>query len=187
MNARYDYFLGYQAFSSHPADADCAARCCAKSQWNATHLGGFVVHSIRTASFQNGNIPTVQARVTDIVNARQPSHMKVVLFHSEKDEKMPLISSPIDGSPMREIERYGVKIDICQTSGGIWLDKGELEKIIMMIREEALQDGAVQNAPRSASYGDDRSYDDQPRSGQYPSKRQKREGVFENLMDIFDF
>mgnify|MGYP001794199153 FL=1 len=83
--------------------------------------------------------------------------MKVVLFHSEKDEKMPLISSPIDGSPMREIERYGVKIDICQTSGGIWLDKGELEKIIMMIREEALQDGAVQNAPRSASYGDDRS------------------------------
>ena len=100
---------------------------------------------------------------------------------------MPLISSPIDGSPMREIERYGVKIDICQTSGGIWLDKGELEKIIMMIREEALQDGASQNAPRARSYDDDRSYEQDPRSGGHSRKRQKRDGVFENLMDIFDF
>ena len=100
---------------------------------------------------------------------------------------MPLISSPIDGSPMREIERYGVKIDICQTSGGIWLDKGELEKIIMMIREEALQDGAVQNAPQANAYDHERSYQDHHRSSQHPPRRRKREGVFENLMDIFDF
>ncbi|MEL7116441.1 MAG: zf-TFIIB domain-containing protein, partial [Pseudomonadota bacterium] len=60
---------------------------------------------------------------------------------------MPLMSSPIDGSPMREIERYGVKIDICPTSGGIWLDKGELEKIIMMIRQEALEEGHASPTP----------------------------------------
>ncbi|MEM1065523.1 MAG: zf-TFIIB domain-containing protein [Pseudomonadota bacterium] len=100
---------------------------------------------------------------------------------------MPLISSPIDGSPMREIERYGVKIDICQTSGGIWLDKGELEKIIMMIREEALQDGGGHAAPGADVYDDDDEYD-RGESGTYQQRprRRKRESVFENLMDIFD-
>lgn len=97
---------------------------------------------------------------------------------------MPLISSPIDGSPMREIERYGVKIDICQTSGGIWLDKGELEKIIMMIREEALHDGGRHDTYAEDGYDDDETYQERaPRQG----KRRKRESVFENLMDIFDF
>lgn len=99
---------------------------------------------------------------------------------------MPLMSSPIDGSPMREIERYGVKIDICPSSGGIWLDKGELEKIIMMIREEALGEGG------SHDYADTRSYDDRPAYNNPPPmqerrpQRRKRESIFDNLMDIFD-
>lgn len=96
---------------------------------------------------------------------------------------MPLMSSPIDGSPMREVERYGVHIDICPTSGGIWLDKGELEKIIMMIREEALQesggyDGYEEPAPARA----------QPRQRQAEQRRprEKRDSIFDNIMDIFD-
>ncbi|MEM6375723.1 MAG: zf-TFIIB domain-containing protein [Pseudomonadota bacterium] len=103
---------------------------------------------------------------------------------------MPLITSPIDGSPMTEITRYGVKIDICPTSGGIWLDKGELEKIIMMIREEALEDGRGHSAPREQRYADD--YDDRPRrqsSDGYSDHRRPRRkggGIFDNLMDIFD-
>ena len=99
---------------------------------------------------------------------------------------MPLISSPIDGSPMREIERYGVKIDICTTSGGIWLDKGELEKIIMMIREEALQDGGSSHG-HGHEYEDGPSYEDEPRGRQDRPQRRKRDSVFENIMDIFDF
>lgn len=99
---------------------------------------------------------------------------------------MPLISSPIDGSPMKEVERYGVKIDICQTSGGIWLDKGELEKIIMMIREEALQDAGAQNVHVERSFDDEQTYQQQPQAGQQRPKRRKRESVFDNLMDIFD-
>jgi len=98
---------------------------------------------------------------------------------------MPLISSPIDGSPMREIERYGVKIDICQTSGGIWLDKGELEKIIMMIREEALEDGGAR-PPAAPAYREEPTYERQPERHQQRPQRRKRESVFENIMDIFD-
>ncbi len=99
---------------------------------------------------------------------------------------MPLISSPIDGSPMREIERYGVKIDICQTSGGIWLDKGELEKIIMMIREEALQDGGAHQASDAETYYEEPAYQEPRQTRQQRPQRRKRESVFENIMDIFD-
>ncbi|MEO0938376.1 MAG: zf-TFIIB domain-containing protein [Pseudomonadota bacterium] len=97
---------------------------------------------------------------------------------------MPLMSSPIDGSPMREVERYGVKIDICPTSGGIWLDKGELEKIIMMIRQEALEEQAPPPPP-TATYAEEyeepryQTREDRPR-------RRKRDSIFDNLMDIFD-
>ncbi|MEL6839370.1 MAG: zf-TFIIB domain-containing protein [Pseudomonadota bacterium] len=96
---------------------------------------------------------------------------------------MPLMTSPIDGSPMREVERYGVKIDICTTSGGIWLDKGELEKIIMAIREEALMDGGI---PAEEAYGDAHYYESPRPTRQARPKRRKRESMFESIMDIFD-
>ncbi|WP_223274966.1 zf-TFIIB domain-containing protein [Tateyamaria sp. syn59] len=101
------------------------------------------------------------------------------------------MSSPIDGSPMREIERYGVKIDICPTSGGIWLDKGELEKIIMMIREEGLREGGGHEARASDAYHDDAYHEEdayptrRKSHGQRP-RRRKRESIFENIMDIFE-
>ena len=99
---------------------------------------------------------------------------------------MPLMSSPIDGSPMREIERYGVKIDICQSSGGIWLDKGELEKIIMMIREEALHESTARTGHAEHGYDDEPAYDSRSASRGHRPQKRKREGIFENLMDIFD-
>jgi hypothetical protein len=34
---------------------------------------------------------------------------------------------PRDGAALKEQERHSVKIDVCPTCGGIWLDKGELE------------------------------------------------------------
>jgi Zn-finger nucleic acid-binding protein len=100
---------------------------------------------------------------------------------------MPLISSPIDGSPMREIERYGVKIDICQTSGGVWLDRGELEKIIVMIREEALREAGGHDVPPAPPYDrDPRSMAQRPGTQHRPQGK-KRDSMFDNLMDIFDF
>ncbi|WP_425040589.1 zf-TFIIB domain-containing protein [Primorskyibacter sp. S187A] len=104
---------------------------------------------------------------------------------------MPLMSSPIDGAPMREVERYGVKLDICPTSGGIWLDKGELEKIIMMIREEAMQDAGMPPPPPSGRVSG--GYQSQSRAAHgtyapqgHPPRKKKRDGLFDSLMDIFD-
>ncbi|MBI1339470.1 hypothetical protein GC169_04560 [bacterium] len=94
---------------------------------------------------------------------------------------MPLLTSPIDGSPMRQVHRFGVEFDVCPTSGGVWLDKGELEKIMVMIREEAAED-----ASRSArAYNRDRDYDDDDddrRRGGHGSR-----GRRSKLFDLFDF
>lgn len=45
--------------------------------------------------------------------------------------------SPITGEPMEEATYLGVVIDRCPTSGGVWLDKGELESILEKSRGEA--------------------------------------------------
>lgn len=104
---------------------------------------------------------------------------------------MPLLTSPIDGAPMKQINRFGIELDICPTSGGVWLDKGELEKLISFIKESADEDArhfasAKQGRP---DYDDDyyrynkRKYsDDDYRKGYY-----KKKCGMSRLMDLFDF
>ena len=45
-------------------------------------------------------------------------------------------TSPVSGKPMEHLVFKGVEIDRCQESGGVWLDKGELEKIIDAVLAE---------------------------------------------------
>jgi len=51
---------------------------------------------------------------------------------------MPLSTSPFDGAPMRQIQRYGIEFDVRRTTGGVWPDKGELDKLITLVRKETL-------------------------------------------------
>jgi Zn-finger nucleic acid-binding protein len=37
---------------------------------------------------------------------------------------------PVDGNKLRMSERDGVEIDYCPQCRGVWLDRGELDKII---------------------------------------------------------
>jgi Zn-finger nucleic acid-binding protein len=81
--------------------------------------------------------------------------------------------------------REGVEIDYCAQCRGVWLDRGELDKIIDRAgpagapvpppRQEA---GYRDDSPRAENYGDDRSRD--PRH----DKRRKKRSFLE---DIFDF
>lgn len=41
-----------------------------------------------------------------------------------------VLKSPISGEPMEQIALFGVNIDRCKQSGGIWLDSGELEQLL---------------------------------------------------------
>jgi Zn-finger nucleic acid-binding protein len=51
------------------------------------------------------------------------------------------MNCPVCNEKMKEIERSGVMIDLCPGCKGIWLDRGELEKLLAMdAGEEAKQD-----------------------------------------------
>ncbi len=78
---------------------------------------------------------------------------------------------PIDGTPLVMTDRSGVEIDYCPTCRGVWLDRGELDKII---ERNAAPPPPPQSAPKQ-----DRGYDDD-----YRPRKKRRESF---LSDIFDF
>ena len=81
---------------------------------------------------------------------------------------------PIDGEQLVMTDRSGVEIDYCPKCRGVWLDRGELDKII--------ERSAPPPAPQAATqrdYRDDRGYREEKRY-----KPKKRESL---LSEIFDF
>lgn len=95
--------------------------------------------------------------------------------------------SPIDGSPMRQINRYGIEIDVCPTSGGIWLDKGELEKLMVLLREEATNDHRSSYRNEAARRSDRYDYDEDDDRYEDHASRGGKKGKMSRIMDIFDF
>ncbi|MBU5405571.1 zf-TFIIB domain-containing protein [Paraeggerthella hongkongensis] len=83
-------------------------------------------------------------------------------------------------------ERQGIEIDYCPQCRGVWLDRGELDKII----ERSTSLAAPAAAP-SASYAsaperyDERRYEDKYRDDYYKKGKKKKRGDF--LGDLFDF
>jgi uncharacterized protein len=79
---------------------------------------------------------------------------------------------PVDGSQLVMSERSGIEIDYCPTCRGVWLDRGELDKII----ERSSADGAPAAPPAAA--------------GHYPSPhyqthgyKKRRKSFLEELFD----
>ena len=72
------------------------------------------------------------------------------------------MNCPTDGTELRMSDRQGIEIDYCPTCRGVWLDRGELDKIIE--RTALVMEGAPPDDPyRAASppaRSDDRRVDD---------------------------
>ena len=49
---------------------------------------------------------------------------------------MPLLMCPNDNGAMSTVERSGVHFDMCPTCRGVWLDRGELEKLMESARSD---------------------------------------------------
>ena len=49
---------------------------------------------------------------------------------------MPLLLCPNCNTSMQNVNRGGVEIDMCPSCRGVWLDRGELEKLLEGQREE---------------------------------------------------
>lgn len=47
---------------------------------------------------------------------------------------MTAIVCPVCTAPLKETVKDGVLIDICTQCGGVWLDRGELEKLLYSAR-----------------------------------------------------
>ncbi|MGL4609457.1 MAG: zf-TFIIB domain-containing protein [Trueperaceae bacterium] len=94
---------------------------------------------------------------------------------------MPLLTCPNDGGGMQEVNRNGVLLDMCPTCRGVWLDRGELEKLLSYMQEddrgyEAKRDGDKQHE----RYQTDRYDDDDYRDKSYKGKKKR------SLFDFFD-
>ena len=78
---------------------------------------------------------------------------------------------PVDNEILVMADRSGVEIDYCPKCRGVWLDRGELDKIIERSSTAAPAPSAVPNAPPRSQY------DQQPR-------KKKRDSL---LSELFDF
>jgi len=66
---------------------------------------------------------------------------------------------------MREVEKNGILIDICPSCKGVWLDRGELDKLMQGVQE-------VRQEYNQWYYGDDDD-DDDKRGRRYPPQQQQ--------------
>ena len=97
---------------------------------------------------------------------------------------------PIDGTALVPNERQGIEIDYCPTCRGVWLDRGELDKII----ERSAQAFAPQaqqmppqpqmppQAPPPQGGPWQGGYGHQGHHGHYPYKKRKK-SFLEELFD----
>jgi len=100
---------------------------------------------------------------------------------------------PVCSNDLLLSERQGVEIDYCPSCRGIWLDRGELDKIIERSNESSPVDYSREYRQEDSyrgshhdddhgHHGDDHDYYIDPRTG----KRKRKGGPFGFLGDLFD-
>ncbi|MBL8538375.1 MAG: zf-TFIIB domain-containing protein [Hyphomonadaceae bacterium] len=80
---------------------------------------------------------------------------------------------------MQALNRSGVEFDMCPTCRGVWLDRGELEKIIESTRGELAAPAPAANPHPQRSYGERGEFGER---GEYGYGRRRRGSLF----DLFD-
>jgi Zn-finger nucleic acid-binding protein len=107
---------------------------------------------------------------------------------------------------MREVEKDGVLIDICPECKGVWLDRGELDKLLQEVREirPAFNDWYehheqdYSNKDKYQERNHERNYDKSHSQNNYDDsysrhgndksyyKRKKKKSVLDVFGDLFD-
>ena len=110
---------------------------------------------------------------------------------------MPLLMCPNDNTAMQTLDRAGVQFDMCPACRGVWLDRGELEKLMDSATAEgrasvAAPQSVPQSAPQPSPWGGGGYREERPREAyrdsdrhrddDYRYKKKKRDSIF----DIFD-
>jgi len=81
---------------------------------------------------------------------------------------------PLCDVKMKEVERRGVTVDICPECKGVWLDRGELDRLLSLDRvEEEAVFREKKSEYKDAGYSSDKHY-------------KKRKSLLGEIFDIFD-
>jgi Zn-finger nucleic acid-binding protein len=102
------------------------------------------------------------------------------------------VNCPVCDAKLREVEKHGVEVDICPDCKGIWLDRGELDKILQMTRNGGpISDVETRRVP-DARWDVDESQHDHPRyrkrdghHEQYSSRRERRGSWLAEIFESF--
>jgi Zn-finger nucleic acid-binding protein len=87
---------------------------------------------------------------------------------------------------MREIDKNGVHIDVCPDCKGVWLDRGELDKLMSGVREVRQEYNEWHGEDDSKRYDDNKRYDDRNSSDYKNNKhKKKKNSVLDVLSDLF--
>ena len=89
---------------------------------------------------------------------------------------------PVDQADLVMSERQGVEIDYCPACRGVWLDRGELEKIVSRAREieREWEEDARRPEPRRREYEEE---DDRRYARATPTHKKRS---WTEIFDIFD-
>jgi Zn-finger nucleic acid-binding protein len=116
---------------------------------------------------------------------------------------MPLLMCPNDNAPMQTLDRNGVQFDMCPTCRGVWLDRGELEKLMGAATEEGRASVAPQptyqappvqqphSQPKNQPWGGTPGYSQNPYGQRPDDKDRRRDDDYhyrkkKKRLDIFD-
>jgi uncharacterized protein len=85
------------------------------------------------------------------------------------------MNCPLDGTELRMAERSGIEIDYCPQCRGIWLDRGELDKLI------------ERNSQYDDDYREPSNNHHVPYQGErHPYEGKRKRGSPFDIFDIFD-
>lgn len=109
---------------------------------------------------------------------------------------MPLLLCPNCQTGMQEVNRNSVQIDVCTNCRGVWLDRGELEKLLGAVQETEKEWAQERERPAQSLHS--REYEQretpyQERHGK-PERQEhysrvggyRKKSAFERLSDFFD-
>ena len=96
---------------------------------------------------------------------------------------------PVCNSPFKEVVKDRILIDVCTRCQGVWLDRGELEKLLSAVQAAELyappNDGCHRAAERRPFRTRQRDIEDDD-DDRYRDPRYRRKSKLESLFDVFD-
>jgi uncharacterized protein len=98
------------------------------------------------------------------------------------------MTCPKCGSEMRSYERNGITVDQCTGCRGLFLDRGELERLTEAegaYYERAAPAAAPPPPPQRQDYGQHRpDYGDRHESHHYDKRRKKKKSFLDDFLDF---